>query len=78
MKRHKRPKIEFNIAVLIRARLEKGWSRETLAGKIDRSANMVYKIENGDRASERTIFRMSKVLGVPMKEIIKVDDTNAA
>ena len=67
--------IDIDVAIerLIRARLEKGWSREKLADKIGRSANMIYKIEQGERTSEETIFRMAKALGVPMKEILTED-----
>lgn len=68
--------IRFNIEILVRKRLEKGWSRAKLADKIRRTENMVYKVERGDRPSVETVFRMSKALGVPMKEIL-IEDSAA-
>jgi ribosome-binding protein aMBF1 (putative translation factor) len=62
--------MKYNIAPLIRARQLKRWSATELAAKIGRSENMVRKIESGTRTSEKTIFKMSEVLEVPMEEIL--------
>ncbi len=60
----------YNIDPLIRARKLKRWSRTDLGAAIGRSDNMIWKIENGQSQSEKTIFLMSKSLGVPMSRIL--------
>ncbi len=64
MKEHK-----YNVAPLVRARELKRMSRAQLAAKIDRTENMVWKIEHGTSTSERTIFAMSRALDVPISEL---------
>lgn len=61
---------KYDVAPLKRARLLKRWTPGQLAAKVGRSENMVRRIENGSRASEKTIFLMSEALGVPMEEIV--------
>lgn len=67
----------FNVRPLIRARQLKRWSPERLAVECELSASMIYKIESGERTPEKSIFRISKKLGVPMKDVI-VDGSDAA
>jgi len=62
--------MKYNIDVLIRARQLKRWSKTELAAKIGLTENMVHKIETGSRTSEKTIFKMSEALGVPMERIL--------
>ncbi len=63
--------IEYNIDVLIRARQLQSMTRTVLAAKCGRSENMIWKIENGSRTSEKTIFRMAAALGVDMKDVLR-------
>ena len=63
--------MKFNVQKLIRARLLKRWSRTQLAAKSGLSTSMVSKIETGERNSEKSIFKMSKALGVPMEDLIE-------
>jgi transcriptional regulator with XRE-family HTH domain len=61
----------YNIEPFKRARQLKRWSLAELAFKVGLSENMVRLIENGKRRpSEKTAFRMSEVLEVPMQEIL--------
>lgn len=62
--------MRYNISRLIKARLLKGWTRGDLALRVGLSENMIWKVENGTRASEKTIFKMAQVLGVPMKHVL--------
>ncbi len=68
---------KFNVQKLIRARQLQKRSRAWVASKVGVTENMIYKIERGERASEKTIFKMSTVLEVPMEEIL-VSDGDAA
>lgn len=62
---------KYNIQPLKKARQLKRWSLTELAAKIGLTENMVRKIESGDRRpSEKTVFRMSEVLDVPMEEVL--------
>ncbi len=69
--------MRFAVEKLIRARQLRKWSRAKVASKVGVTENMIYKIERGERASEKTIFKMSTVLEVPMEEIL-VSDGDAA
>lgn len=65
--------MRFAVEKLIRARQLRKWSRAKVAAKVGVTENMIYKIEHGERASEKTIFKMSTVLDVPMEEILPGD-----
>lgn len=63
--------VKYNIEPFRRARQLKRMSFTELAAKVGLSENMVRRIEKGERSpSEKTVFRMSKVLEVPMEEIL--------
>jgi transcriptional regulator with XRE-family HTH domain len=62
--------MKYNIEPLIAARQLKRLSLTQLAAQVGVTESMIRKIENGDRASEKTIFKMSEVLDVPMSEIL--------
>lgn len=70
--------MKFNPKPLIRARRLKRWTRERLAVEIGKSPDMIYKVERGLRASERTIFAMSEKLGVPMEKLLIKGEDDAA
>lgn len=62
---------KFNLEAMKRARQLKRLSLTALAAQVGLSENMVRKIENGERyASEKTAFKLSEVLDLPMEEIL--------
>ncbi len=64
--------MKYNIEPLARGRRLKRMSYTQLAVEVGLSENMVYRILTGSRStSEKTIFRMSEVLDVPMEKILK-------
>lgn len=70
--------MKVNVKPLIKARRLRRWSTAKLAAEIGLSDAMVRKIESGERTSEKTIFKMSEVLEVPMEKILIEESSNVA
>lgn len=70
--------MKYKVDLLIKARQLKRLSKTQVAAGIGMSYAMVAKVESGERASEKTIFKMSEFLGVPMKKLMAEDSSDAA
>jgi transcriptional regulator with XRE-family HTH domain len=71
--------MKLNTQKVVETRRSLRKSRAWLANKIERTENMVYKLERGDvQPSEDTLFRISKALDVPVGDLIKDEKGDAA
>ncbi len=62
--------LETNIPVFVTLRVEKGFSRATLAAAAGVDPSYIYRIENGERNPSPKVGKaIAKALGVPMRAI---------
>lgn len=63
--------VSFRIEPLKRARQEQGLSFTKVAAAVDMTENYIRQIESGRRRlTEKLAFKMSKLLNVPMTQIM--------
>ncbi|MDC0851982.1 helix-turn-helix domain-containing protein [Euryarchaeota archaeon] len=51
---------------IIQARKKKGWDQRTFASKMNERLNIVQKIENGGRPTDKLILKIEKILSIEL------------
>ena len=51
---------------IIQARKNKGWDQRTFASKMNERLNIVQKIENGGRPTDKLILKIEKILSIEL------------
>ena len=51
---------------IIQARKHKGWDQRTFASKMNERLNIVQKIENGGRPTDKLILKIEKILSIEL------------